>query len=123
MAPPSETEPRRAAKQREATKQRNAKSKRRAKVKAPSKRSRRNPGPDPVYGAGIALLGILMMGIAGAATEHYAFNVGSATAILGAILFAGAIALTSLRQWQQRRQDAAETSFKTSPARKSPALK
>lgn len=58
----------------------------------------RGPGPDPVVGVGLVILGVLIMGIAGAATLHYAFNVGTAIAIVGAIVFLVSVVLSSLRQ-------------------------
>ena len=34
------------------------------------------PGPDPVLGVGLVILGVFIMGVAGAATAHYIFNLG-----------------------------------------------
>jgi len=58
----------------------------------------KGPGPDPVVGVGLVILGVLIMGIAGAATLHYVFNIGTAIAIVGAIVFLVSVALSSLRQ-------------------------
>ncbi|HVY46660.1 MAG TPA: hypothetical protein VHB21_12315 [Minicystis sp.] len=55
-------------------------------------------GPDPVFGAGIALLGILVMGISGASDAHYAFDVGVLTAVLGAGTFVVSVALSAMKQ-------------------------
>jgi len=54
-------------------------------------------GPDPVVGAGLVIVGILIMGIGGAATAHYLFNLGSVIAILGAVYFVAAVALSTYR--------------------------
>ena len=54
--------------------------------------------PDPVVGAGLVIVGILIMGIGGAATAHYLFNFGSGIAILGAILFVAFVTLSTYRQ-------------------------
>ena len=40
-------------------------------------------GPDPIYGLALIVVGILTMGVAGAATLHYVFNAGTALTILG----------------------------------------
>lgn len=58
----------------------------------------KGPGPDPVVGVGLVILGVLIMGIAGAATLHYVFNIGTAIAIVGAIVFLVSVVLSSLRQ-------------------------
>ena len=55
-------------------------------------------GPDPVVGAGITLLGILVMGISGAADAHYAFDVGVLTAVVGAGTFVVSVALSAMKQ-------------------------
>jgi len=55
-------------------------------------------GPDPVVGAGLVVVGILIMGIGGAATAHYLFNFGSGIAILGAVLFVAFVTLSTYRQ-------------------------
>ena len=55
-------------------------------------------GPDPVVGVGMVIVGILIMGIGGAATAHYLFNLGSVIAVLGAVLFVGFVALSTYRQ-------------------------
>ncbi len=54
--------------------------------------------PDPVIGAGMTLLGIFMMGVAGAAQAHYAFNVGTLVACVGAVVFVLFVALSALQQ-------------------------
>jgi len=55
-------------------------------------------GPDPVIGAGLTLLGIFIMGVAGAAQAHYAFNVGTLVACVGAVVFVLFVALSALKQ-------------------------
>jgi hypothetical protein len=55
-------------------------------------------GPDPVIGAGLTLLGIFIMGVAGAAGAHYAFNVGTLVACVGAVVFVLFVALSALKQ-------------------------
>ncbi len=56
------------------------------------------PGPDPVLGVGLVILGILIMGIAGAATAHYLFNIGTLIAIIGAVLFVTFVTFSSYKQ-------------------------
>ncbi len=55
-------------------------------------------GPDPIVGVGLVIVGILIMGISGAATAHYLFNFGSAIAMLGAVLFVTFVALSTYRK-------------------------
>lgn len=55
-------------------------------------------GPDPVIGAGVALLGILLMGLGGARDAHYVFDVGVLTAVLGAGTFVLFVALSAMKQ-------------------------
>jgi hypothetical protein len=59
---------------------------------------RRRASPDPVFGLGFVLLGILVMGVGGAATWHFVFNAGTGLALLGAVLFVGSVALSTLRR-------------------------
>lgn len=54
--------------------------------------------PDPVIGAAMTLLGIFIMGVAGAANAHYAFNVGTLVACVGAAVFVLFVALSALKQ-------------------------
>ena len=67
-----------------------------------------NRGLDPVWGIGIGIVGLLVMGIGGATTEHYLFNMGEAAMSLGATLFLAAVVLS----WNRRRRlkDAESTS-------------
>jgi hypothetical protein len=58
----------------------------------------RTEGPDPVLGLGVALLGILVMGLSGAATLHYVFNAGTVLTLVGAVMFVGSVTLSSLRR-------------------------
>ena len=53
---------------------------------------------DPAYGAGLVILGILVMGISGAATWHYVFNAGTGIALLGALLFVAGVTAHALSQ-------------------------
>jgi hypothetical protein len=55
-------------------------------------------GPDPVIGAGIALLGMFLMGVGGAQGAHYLFNFGVLVAVLGAVLFVLFVTVTALKQ-------------------------
>jgi len=55
-------------------------------------------GPDPVIGAGLTLAGIFIMGVAGAANAHYAFNAGTLVACVGAVVFVLFVALSALKQ-------------------------
>jgi hypothetical protein len=64
-----------------------------------------NAGPDPVIGAGIALLGIFLMGTGGARDAHYVFDVGVLTAVAGAATFVLFVALSAMKQ---RRAENAE---------------
>jgi drug/metabolite transporter (DMT)-like permease len=56
------------------------------------------PGPDPVVGAGITLLGIFLMGTGGAKDAHYVFDFGVLTAVLGAAIFVVCVALSAIRR-------------------------
>lgn len=58
-------------------------------------------GPDPVVGVGLVIFGVLIMGVAGAATLHYLFNFGTGLAILGAIVFLVSVVVSSLRASQK----------------------
>lgn len=55
-------------------------------------------GPDPAIGAGIALLGIFLMGTGGARDAHYVFDAGVVTAVLGAATFVLFVALSVMKQ-------------------------
>lgn len=55
-------------------------------------------GPDPIVGVGLVIVGILIMGISGAATAHYLFNFGSVIAMVGAVLFVTFVALSTYRK-------------------------
>jgi hypothetical protein len=57
----------------------------------------RRPPPDPAFGLGLVLLGILVMGVGGAATWHYVFNAGTGVALVGAVVFVGSVVLSTLR--------------------------
>ena len=49
-------------------------------------------GPDPVWSLGVFIVGLLTMGVGGAATWHWVFNVGEAIMLLGATLFLAVVA-------------------------------
>lgn len=68
-------------------------------------KSSKLPGPDPVIGVGLVILGVLVMGIAGASTAHYAFNIGTGIAILGAVTFLVSVTLSTLRLGPPRGGD------------------
>lgn len=64
----------------------------------PSKPDPKTEGPDPAVGAGLVITGVFIMGVGGAATAHYLFNVGTAVAILGAVLFVAAVTISAFKQ-------------------------
>lgn len=67
-------------------------------------------GPDPVIGAGIALLGIFLMGVGGAQGAHYLFNFGVLVAVLGAVLFVLFVSVTALKQRRALARDSRASS-------------
>lgn len=67
-----------------------------------SQRTVHKDAPDPVIGIGLVILGVLVMGVAGAATLHYVFNIGTAIAIVGAIVFLVCVAMSSLSERKLR---------------------
>jgi len=77
--------------------------------------SRRDEGPDPAIGAGIALLGIFVMGLAGAAHLHFVFDAGVATAIAGALIFVLFVALTAMKQRRAARTESNAPPSTTKP--------
>ena len=64
----------------------------------PAQSSTEDAGPDPVIGAGIALLGIFLMGTGGARDAHYEVDVGVDMAVVGAVVFVLFVALSALKQ-------------------------
>ncbi len=60
------------------------------------------PGPDPVIGAGITLLGIFLMGTGGATDAHYVFDVGVLIALIGAGTFVAFVTLSAMRMSQDK---------------------
>ena len=52
---------------------------------------------DPSLGIGLVILGVLVMGVAGAFTSHYTFNAGTGIAIVGAVLFVVSVTLSTLQ--------------------------
>lgn len=67
-------------------------------AESPAGDSSEKMGPDPVIGAGTALLGIFLMGTGGAWDAHYLFDVGVAIAVIGAIIFVAFVTLSALKQ-------------------------
>ena len=69
---------------------------------SPDGKAEHEPGrrerPDPAIGAGIALLGIFLMGTGGARDAHFVFDAGVATAVIGAATFVLSVALSAMRQ-------------------------
>ena len=57
----------------------------------------KKPGPDPVVGLGLFLVGLVVMATGGAATWHYVFNVGEGILLLGAVVFLVSTAISSVR--------------------------
>jgi uncharacterized membrane protein HdeD (DUF308 family) len=68
------------------------------------KSKQRGPGPDPVVGIALVIFGVLIMGIGGAATAHYLFNVGTVLAVVGAMLFVAFVTLSTLRDKRMQRE-------------------
>jgi uncharacterized membrane protein len=66
-------------------------------VKRQARKVSDKPGPDPVVGVGLFVVGLLIMATGGALTWHYVFNVGEGLLLLGAILFLVSVVWTSLR--------------------------
>jgi predicted membrane metal-binding protein len=62
-------------------------------------------GPDPIYGLALLVVGILTMGVAGAATLHFVFNAGTALTILGALMFVASLAISSLKDSLRARRE------------------
>jgi hypothetical protein len=62
-------------------------------------------GPDPIYGLAVLVVGILTMGVAGAATLHFVFNAGTALTILGALMFVASLAISSLKDSLRARRE------------------
>jgi hypothetical protein len=57
-----------------------------------------DPGPDPVWGLGLFIVGLFVMAIGGAGTWHWMFNIGETLLLVGVIVFVTCIAITSHRQ-------------------------
>ena len=55
-------------------------------------------GPDPVWGLGLFIVGLLIMATGGAMTWHYTFNVGEGILLLGVVVFLASVARTALLQ-------------------------
>jgi len=54
-------------------------------------------GPDPVWGATVFVVGLLIMAIGGASTQHYMFNVGETILLVGAAMFLVSLAISSIK--------------------------
>lgn len=52
-------------------------------------------GPDPVWGVGLFVVGLIVMAVGGAMTWHYVFNVGEAVLMIGSAVFLLFIAIAS----------------------------
>ena len=63
-----------------------------------SQRERPDLGPDPVYGLGIGIVGLVVTAVGGALTWHYTFNVGQGIMLLGAAVFLTCGAWTELKR-------------------------
>jgi hypothetical protein len=50
-----------------------------------------------VFGAGLTLLGIFLMGAGGATDGHWVFDAGVLLAVLGAAVFVGCVALSAYK--------------------------
>jgi len=53
--------------------------------------------PDPSVGVGVFVVGLIIMAIGGATTEHYVFNAGEGLLLLGAVIFLVSVAITNYR--------------------------
>ncbi len=62
------------------------------------KNAAKDVGPDPGWGVGLFVVGLLVMSVAGAATWHWVFNVGEALLLIGAMVFLAFVAMTSQKQ-------------------------
>lgn len=54
--------------------------------------------PDPVWGLGFFILGLIIMAIGGATTRHWWFNVGEGLLLIGVAVFLTFVGITSHRQ-------------------------
>jgi drug/metabolite transporter (DMT)-like permease len=52
---------------------------------------------DPIRGAGVAILGVVLMGTGGAVDSHLLFDIGIVVAIAGGLAFGALITLTARR--------------------------
>lgn len=63
-------------------------------------------GPDPVWGLGVFLIGLVTMAMAGAFTWHWVFVIGEAFLLVGVVWFLAAVARTRLKQdpvaWREK---------------------
>ncbi len=69
-------------------------------------------GPDPVWAVGMCIVGLLIMGIGGAATWHWTFNIGEAILLLGMTLFLVCVAMS----WNAQRKLVAEARAEQAPS-------
>ena len=61
-------------------------------------------GPDPVWGVGVSIVGLLIMATGGAATWHWTFNIGEGILLLGMTMFLVMVVLS----WNAQRKLAEE---------------
>ena len=63
-------------------------------------------GPDPVWGLGMFIIGLVTMAMAGAFTWHWVFVTGEAFLLVGVVWFLAAVARTRLKQdpipWREK---------------------
>ncbi len=57
-------------------------------------------GPDPVWGVGLCIVGLLIMATGGAATWHWVFNVGEGILLVGMVVFIATVVLS----WNAQRK-------------------
>jgi hypothetical protein len=62
-------------------------------------------GPDPVWGIGVFIVGLVTMATGGAKTWHWVFNVGEAVMLIGIATFLVVIAINAVREEPLRLRD------------------
>lgn len=62
-------------------------------------------GPDPAVGAGIALIGIFLMGMGGASDIRYVYDFGFLVAIIGAALFVSFATVSAMKQRREHEEE------------------
>jgi hypothetical protein len=105
-----------------------------AGAKAKAKDTPVDVGPDPVWAVGVFVVGLVVMGVGGAATWHWVFNIGTAVLLLGVLWFLYATIRTSLLQepvdwrskvprWLGGTADEAEAEAEAPPPKRKPRSK